>query len=49
MKGEVYKMVVRRAMVYDLETVALRKRQEAELLVTEVKVLRIPLGVMSMD
>ena len=30
MKGKVYKTVVRPVMFYGLETVALRKRQEAE-------------------
>ena len=33
MKGKVYKTVVRQDMLYGLETVALRKRQEAELIV----------------
>ena len=31
MKGKVYKTVVRPAMLFGLETVSLRKRQEAEL------------------
>ena len=35
MKGKVYKTLVRPAMLYSLETVALRKRHEAELDVPE--------------
>ena len=46
MKGKVYKMVVRLAMLYGLETVALTKKQEA---VAELKMLRFSLGVMRMD
>ena len=38
MKGKVYKTVVRPAMLYGLEAVALTKRQEAEL---EVKRSRV--------
>ncbi|KAF7643594.1 hypothetical protein LDENG_00236740, partial [Lucifuga dentata] len=49
MKGKVYKTVVRPAMLYGLETVALRKRQEAELEVAETKMLRFSLGVTRMD
>ena len=48
-KGKVYKMVVRPAMLYGLEAVALTKRQEAELEVAELKMLRFSLGVMRMD
>ena len=44
-KGKVYKVAVRPAMVYGLETVALTKRQEAEMEVAELKMLRFPLGV----
>ena len=36
-------------MVYGLETVALTKRQEAEMEVAEVKMLRFSLGVTRMD
>ncbi|KAF7651992.1 hypothetical protein LDENG_00102870 [Lucifuga dentata] len=43
-KGKVYKTVVRPAMLYGLETVALRKRQEAELEVAETKMLRFSLN-----
>ncbi|KAK3527838.1 hypothetical protein QTP86_006925 [Hemibagrus guttatus] len=39
-KGKVYKTVVRPAMLYGLETVSLRKRQESELEVAELKMLR---------
>ena len=38
--GKVYKVAVRPAMVYGLETVALTKRQEAEMEVAELKMLR---------
>ncbi|MCJ8736297.1 hypothetical protein PDJAM_G00257340 [Pangasius djambal] len=44
-KGKVYKTVVRPAMLYGLETVSLRKRQESELEVAELKMLRFSLGV----
>ncbi|KAK3575237.1 hypothetical protein QTP86_023435, partial [Hemibagrus guttatus] len=40
-KGKVYRTVVRPAMLYGLETVSLRKRQESELEVAELKMLRI--------
>ena len=36
-------------MLYGLKTVALKKRQEAEVEVAEVKMLRFPLGVTRMD
>ncbi|KAK3511055.1 hypothetical protein QTP70_029373, partial [Hemibagrus guttatus] len=39
-KGKVYRTVVRAAMLYGLETVSLRKRQESELEVAELKILR---------
>ena len=48
-KGKVYKMVVRPAMLYGLETVPLTKKQEAELAVAELKMLRFSLGVTRMD
>ncbi|KAK3548720.1 hypothetical protein QTP70_018237, partial [Hemibagrus guttatus] len=38
-KGKVYTTVVRPAMLYGLETVSLRKRQESELEVAELKML----------
>ena len=49
MKGKIYKTVVRPAMLFGLETVALRKRQETELEVAELKMLRFSLGVTRMD
>lgn len=49
MKGKMYKSVVRPAMLFGLETVSLRKRQEAELEVAEMKMLRFSLGVTRMD
>ena len=48
-KGKVYKVAVRPAMLYGLDTVALTKRQEAEMEVTELKMLRFSLGVTIMD
>ena len=48
-KGKVYKVAVRPAMLYGLETVALTKRQEAEMEVAELKKLRFSLGVTRMD
>ena len=38
-KGKVYMVAVRPAMLYGLETVALTKRQEAEMEVAELKML----------
>ncbi|KAI5089891.1 hypothetical protein C0J45_20026 [Silurus meridionalis] len=52
LKGKVYRSwcgVVRLVMLYGLETVALSKRQEAELEVAELKMLRFSLGVTRMD
>ncbi|KAK3550029.1 hypothetical protein QTP86_018652 [Hemibagrus guttatus] len=43
-KGKVYRTVVRPAMLYGLETVSLRKRQESKLEVAELKMLRFSLG-----
>ncbi|KAK3530904.1 hypothetical protein QTP70_005449 [Hemibagrus guttatus] len=48
-KGKVYRPVVRPAMLYGLETVSLRKRQESELEVAELKMLRFSLGVTRLD
>ncbi|KAK3538868.1 hypothetical protein QTP86_018772 [Hemibagrus guttatus] len=48
-KGKVYRRVVRPAMLYGLETVSLRKRQESELEVAELKMLRFSLGVTRLD
>ncbi|KAI5625322.1 hypothetical protein C0J50_15181 [Silurus asotus] len=49
LKGKVYRTVVRPAMLYGLETVALSKRQEVELEVAELKMLRFSLGVTRMN
>ncbi|KAK3568283.1 hypothetical protein QTP86_003155 [Hemibagrus guttatus] len=48
-KGMVYRTVVRPAMLYGLETMSLRKRQESELEVAELKMLRFSLGVTRLD
>ncbi|MCJ8739298.1 hypothetical protein PDJAM_G00045650 [Pangasius djambal] len=48
-KWKVYKTVVRPAMLYGLETVSLWKRQESELEVAELKMLRFSLGVTRLD
>ena len=48
-KGKVYRMVVRPAMMYGLETVALTKKQEVELEVAELRMLRFAMGVTRMD
>ena len=48
-KGKVYRVAVRPAMLYGLETVALTKRQEAEMEVAELKMLRFSLGATRMD
>ncbi|KAK3569308.1 hypothetical protein QTP86_026541, partial [Hemibagrus guttatus] len=48
-KGKVYRTVVRAAMLYGLETESLRKRQESELEVAELKMLRFSLGVTRLD
>ncbi|KAK3575294.1 hypothetical protein QTP86_023415 [Hemibagrus guttatus] len=48
-KGKVYRTVVRPAMLYGLETASLRKRQESELEVAELKMLRFSLGVTRLD
>ncbi|KAK3509768.1 hypothetical protein QTP70_009101 [Hemibagrus guttatus] len=48
-KGKVYRTVVRPAMLYGLETVSLRKRQESELEVAELQMLRFSLGVTRLD
>ena len=48
-KWKVYKVAVRPAMLYGLETVVLTKREEAEMEVAELKMLRFSLGVTRMD
>ena len=49
MKRKVYKMVVKPAILYSLETVPLTKKQVAEQAVAELKMLRFSLGVTRMD
>ena len=49
MKGKVYNVAVRSAMLYGLEAVTLTKRQEADMEVAEMKMLRVSLGVTRMD
>ncbi|KAK3571106.1 hypothetical protein QTP86_001786 [Hemibagrus guttatus] len=48
-KGKVYRTVVRAAMLYGLETVSLKKRQDPELEVAELKMSRYSLGVTRLD
>ena len=48
-KERVYKRVVRPAMLYGLERVELTKRHEAELEVTQLKMLRFSLELTMMD
>ena len=44
-KGKVYNTAIRPAMLYGMETVGLMRRQEAELEVAELRMLRFALGV----
>ena len=46
---KVYKVAVRPTMLYGLETVALTKRQEADMEVADWKMLRFSLGVTGID
>ena len=48
-KEKVYRVAVRPAKLYGLETVAPTKRQEAQMEVAELKMLRFSLGVTRMD
>ena len=48
-KGKVYMVAARPAILYGLETVALAKRQEADMEVAELKMLRFSLRVTRMD
>ena len=48
-KGNVYSSVVRPAMVYGLETVAVTKKQVEEMEVAEMKMLRFTMGVTRKD
>ena len=48
-KGKVYSSVVRPAMLYGLETVAVTKKQVEEMKVAEMKMLRFIMGVTRKD
>ena len=48
-KGKVYSSVVRPAMVYGLEAVAVTKKQVEEMEVAEMKILRLAMGVTRKD
>ena len=48
-KGKVYSSMVRSAMVYGLETVAVTKKQVEEMEVAEMKMLRFAMGVTRQD
>ena len=48
-KGKMYSSVVRPAMVYGLETVAVTKKQVEEMKVAEMKMLRFAMGVTRKD
>ena len=48
-KGKVYSSMVRPAMVYGLETVAVTKKQVEEMEVSEMKMLRFAMGVTRKD
>ena len=48
-KGKLYSSVVRSAMVYGLETVAVTKKQVEEMEVAEMKMLRFAMGVTRKD
>ena len=48
-KGKVYSSVVRPAMVYGLDTVAVTKKQVEEMEVAEMKMLRFAMGVTRKD
>ena len=48
-KGKGYSSMVRPAMVYGLETVAVTKKQVEEMQVTEMKMLRFAMGVTKKD
>ena len=48
-KGKVYSSVVRPAMVYGIETIAVTKKQVEEMEVAEMKMLRFAIGVTRKD
>lgn len=49
LKVKVYENLVRSSMLYGLETIAPTKRQEAEINVAELRMLRFPIGVTRLD
>ena len=49
LKGRIYNTAVRPAVLYGLETVALTRKQEVELEVAELRMLRFALGVTRLD
>ena len=49
MKGKLYKTVVRPAILYGSETVALTRKQEMELEVAGLRMLQFSLGVTRLD
>ena len=49
MKGKLYKKVVRAAVLYDLETAGLTRKQAMELEIVELRMLRFSLGVTRLD
>ena len=48
-KGKMYSSVVRQALVYELETVEVTKKQVEEMEVAEMKMLRFAMGVKRKD
>ena len=48
-KGKVYSSMVRPAMVYGLEIVAVTKKQVEEMKIAEMKMLRFAMGVTRKD
>ena len=48
-KGKVYSSVMRPAMVYGLETVAVKKKQVKEIEIPEIKMLRFAMGMTRKD
>ena len=48
-KGKIYKVAVRPAMIYGLETLALTKKQTEKLETAEMSILRFSLGMTRLD
>ena len=48
-KGKLYKSVVRPALLYGMETVAVTKAQESKMEVAEMRMLRFSLGLTRLD